>query len=166
MKIAHLLSILRLLTLGAHVAAADPLGGSGGFTGTYFTSPTPPAAEILQIHGDGTAILTTSDQVTVGAGGLTFSDSIGSWRALGPRRLSARFLNLNFAGTIPSATYAGAAVVDYIYQFSANFSTINVTCEGKIFAPGVDPLDPSSTPFITFDCSNLSGHPYRRVQVP
>ena len=166
MKIVNLLSILGLLTLGAHVAAADPPGGSALFTGTYFTSPTPPAAEILQIHGDGTAILTTSDQVTVGAGGLTFSDSIGSWRAIGGRRLSARFLNLNFAGTIPSATYAGAAVVDYVYQFSSNFSTIDVTCNGKIFAPGVDPLNPASTPFITFDCSNLTGHPYHRVQVP
>src|ERR1700710_1626586 len=132
MKIAHLLSILGLLTLGAHAAAADPDGNHDNFTGTYFTSPTPPAAEILQIHSDGTAILTTSDQVTVGAGGLTFSDSIGSWRALGGRKLSARFLNLNFAGTIPAATYAGAAVVDYIYQFSTNFNTITVTCDGKI----------------------------------
>jgi hypothetical protein len=166
MKIAHLLSILGLLAFGANVAAADPPGNHDDFTGTYFTSPTPPAAEILQIHGDGTAILTTSDQVTVGAGGLTFSDSIGSWRAIGPRKLSARFLNLNFAGVVPSATYAGAAVVDYVYQFSANFSTINVTCQGRIYAPGVNPLDPVSTPFITFDCSNLSGHPYRRVAVP
>lgn len=166
MKIAHLLSILGLLTLGAHVAAADPGVNHDNFTGTYFTSPTPPAAEILQIHSDGTAILTTSDQVTVGAGGLTFSDSIGSWKAIGGRKLSARFLNLNFGGTVPSATFAGTAVVDYVYQFSANFNTINVTCEGKIFEPGVDPLNPGSTPFITFDCSNLTGHPYRRVQIP
>ncbi len=166
MKLIRLFSILGLLILGTHVAAADTAGGNNNFTGTYFTSPTPPAAEILQIHGDGTAILTTSDQVTVGAGGLTFSDSIGSWKAIGGRRLAARFLNLNFAGTIPSATFAGTAVVDYVYQFSSNFSTINVTCEGKIFAPGVDPLNPTSIPFITFDCSNLTGHPYRRVQVP
>lgn len=166
MKIASLLSILGLLILGADLEAAEPSLNHDAFTGTYFTSPTPPAAEILQIHSDGTAILTTSDQVTVGAGGLTFSDSIGSWRALGGRKLSARFLNLNFAGTIPAATYAGAAVVDYIYQFSSNFTTITVTCDGKIFAPGVDPLNPTSTPFITFDCSNLTGHPYHRVQVP
>jgi hypothetical protein len=104
--------------------------------------------------------------VTVGAGGLTFSDSIGSWRAIGGRRLSARFLNLNFARVVPSATYAGAAVVDYVYQFSSSFNTINVTCQGKIFAPGVNPLNPASTPFVTFDCSNLTGHPYTRVQVP
>jgi len=163
MKVARLLLIFGLLTLCTKTVAADPPVNHDAFTGTYFTSPTPPAAEILQIHGDGTAILTTSDQVTVGAGGLTFSDSIGSWRAIGPRQLSARFLNLNFAGTIPSATFAGTAVVDYVYQFSASFSTITVTCQGRIFAPGVNPLDPSSTPFITFDCSNLNGHPYQRV---
>jgi len=56
--------------------------------------------------------------------------------------------------------------VDYVYQFSASFDTITVTCDGRIFAPGVNPLDPSSTPYITFDCSNLDGHPYQRVQVP
>lgn len=164
MKRYYPVAILGLLALGASFASADTPGGdTSGFTGTYYATPTP-QAEILQIHGDGTAILTTSDQVTVGAGGLTFSDSIGSWRAIGPRKLSARFLNLNFAGVIPAATFAGTAVVDYIYQFAANFNTITVTCQGKIFAPGVDPLDPSSIPFITFDCSNLNGHPYRRVQ--
>src|SRR5262249_24877498 len=140
MKIARLLSILGVLALGASVAADTP-AGSARFTGTYFTSPVPQAAEILQLHGDGTAILTTSDQVTVGAGSLTFSDSIGSWTAIGPRKLSTRFLNLNFAGVVPTATFAGTAVVDYVYQFAANFNTIAVTCQGKIFAPGVDPLD-------------------------
>jgi hypothetical protein len=35
MKIVNLLSILGLLTLGAHVAAADPPGGSDNFTDTY-----------------------------------------------------------------------------------------------------------------------------------
>jgi len=166
MKRFYPLAILGLLALGVSLAPADaPAGSTVDFTGTYYATPTP-QAEILQIHNDGTAILTTSDQVTVGAGGLTFSDSIGSWRAIGARKLSARFLNLNFAGTVPTATFAGTAVVDYVYQFAANFNTISVTCQGKIFAPGVDPLDPNSTPFITFDCSNLAGHPYRRVKVP
>jgi hypothetical protein len=41
-----------------------------------------------------------------------------------------------------------------------------VTCLGRIFAPGVDPLGSGSTPYITFDCTNLDGHPYQRVQVP
>jgi hypothetical protein len=63
MKLTHLLSILALLTLGTHLAAADPPGKSKDFAGTYFAS-LPERAEILQLHEDGTAGMTLSDQVT------------------------------------------------------------------------------------------------------
>ena len=91
------LAILGLLTLGASAASADTpanTGGGGGdsndFAGTYLAS-LPTRAEILQLHADGTAEITLSDQVTSGAGGLTFSDSLGSWKIAGPRKLTARF---------------------------------------------------------------------------
>ena len=109
MKWFYPLAILGLLALGAPAASADSAGG-GDFTGTYLAS-LPTRSEILQIHADGTAEITLSDQVTSGAGGLTFSDSLGSWKVAGPRRLTARFLNLNFAGT----DFSGNAVVDYVY---------------------------------------------------
>src|SRR3954452_7526123 len=131
MKVARLLTIPALLALGASPAMAD--GGRGDFTGTYLAS-LPERAEILQLHQDGTAEITLSDQVTSGAGGFTFSDSLGSWKVAGPRKLTARFLNLNFDVTTPAATFSGTAVVDYVYQFSANFRTIATTCQGKIFA--------------------------------
>lgn len=154
------LSILALLALGASLAAAD--GGRDEFTGTYLAS-LPDRAEILQLHQDGTAEITLSDQVTSGAGGFTFSDSFGSWKITGPRKLTARFLNLNFDVTAPAATFSGTAVVNYEYQFSANFRTIAVTCRGKIFPPGQDPFNPSSTPVTTFDCSYLNGFLYKRM---
>jgi hypothetical protein len=75
MKRIHLLALPGLLALGASLAAAD--GGGGDFTGTYLAS-LPQRAEILQLHQDGTAEITLSDQVTSGAGGFTFSDSLGS----------------------------------------------------------------------------------------
>jgi len=65
MKQRHLLSILALLACGASLAAAEPPGG--GFTGTYIAT-LPERAEILNLHGDGTAEITLSDQVTAGAG--------------------------------------------------------------------------------------------------
>jgi hypothetical protein len=161
MKRFYPFAILALLALGASPAPADTAGDSSDFTGTYLAS-LPERAEILQLHSDGTAEITLSDQVTAGAGGLTFSDSLGSWKVAGPRKLSARFLNLNFAGT----NFSGTAVVDYVYLFGANFRTIAASCQGKIFPPGVDPFDPRSTPAVEFDCSYLSGHPYKRVQAP
>ena len=160
MKMVNLFSLLGLLTFGASLAAADT-PGSSDFTGTYLAS-LPTRAEILQLHGDGTALITLSDEVTAGAGGFTFSDSLGSWKVAGPRKLTARFLNLNFDVTGPPA-FSGTAVVDYVYQFSANFRTIAVTCTGKIYAPGVDPFNPSSIPYVEFDCSYLNGFLYKRM---
>ncbi len=160
MKLIHLLTIPGLLVLGASLAAAD--AGRGDFAGTYLAS-LPQRAEILQLHQDGTAEITLSDQVTSGAGGFTFSDSLGSWKVAGPRKLTARFLNLNFDVTTPAATFSGTAVVDYVYQFSANFRTIAVTCQGKIFPSGADPFSPTSTPYVEFDCSYLNGFVYQRM---
>ncbi len=155
MKFARPLTIPVLLSLAAGPAMAD--GGSGDFTGTYIAS-LPTRAEILQIHQDGTALITLSDEVTSGAGGFTFSDSFGSWKIAGPRKLTARYLDLDFDVTGPPA-FSGTAVVDYVYQFSANFKTIATSCQGKIFPPGVNPFNPASVPVTTFDCSYLNGFP-------
>jgi len=162
MKLISLLSTLGLLVLGASLAAAD--GGSGDFTGTYLAS-LPTRAEILQLHQDGTALITLSDEVTSGAGGFTFSDSLGSWKIAGPRKLTARYLNLNFDVSGPPA-FSGTAVVDYVYQFSANFKTMAASCQGKIFPPGADPFNPHSVPVTTFDCSYLNGFLYQRMPLP
>jgi len=152
------LAFIALLAVGAPPAALADTGHGHDFAGTYLAS-LPTRAEILQLHADGTAEITLSDQVTSGAGGLTFSDSLGSWEVAGPRTLTARYLNLNFAGT----DFSGTAVVDYVYQFGADLTTIAASCQGKIFAPGVDPFNPNSVPIVTFDCSYLTGHPYHRM---
>lgn len=164
MKTALLLSTLALFTFGARLAAEASDHG-GGFAGTYIAT-LPERAEILQLQQDGTAGITLSDQVTSGAGGFTFSDSLGSWKRTGPRRLVARFVNLNFDVTAPAATYSGAAVVDYVLQFAPNLRTFAASCQGKIFPPGEDPFDPGSVPVTTFDCAYLDGFLYRRVPLP
>src|SRR5262245_24153834 len=120
-----LLSLLGLFAFGAGLAAADD------FAGTYMAT-LPERAEILQLHRDGTAAMTLSDEVTSGAGGFTFSDSFGSWKIAGPRTLSARFVNLNFDVTgVPA--YTGAAVVDYTLQFAPTFQTFTASCQGRIY---------------------------------
>jgi hypothetical protein len=164
MKIMPLLSILSLLTFGASLAA-EASGPGGDFAGTYIAT-LPERAEILQLHRDGTAGMTLSDQVTSGAGGFTFSDSFGSWKRTGARRLRARFVNLNFDVTGPDATYSGMAVVDYVLEFAPNRRTFAASCLGKIYATGEDPLDPASTPVAEFDCAYLDGFLYQRVPLP
>jgi hypothetical protein len=83
-------------------------------------------------------LITLSDEVTSGAGGFTFSDSLGSWKVAGPRKLTARFLNLNFDISGPPA-FSGTAVVDYVYQLSENFRTIAASSQGKIVQPQLGP---------------------------
>ena len=161
MKLRHLFSILVPLALCASLATAEAPGGGSGFTGTYIAT-LPERAEILQLHRDGTAEITLSDQVTAGAGGFTFSDSFGSWKVAGPRTLTARFVNLNFDVTgIPA--YTGAAVVDYTLQFAPTFQTFSASCQGKIYPTGQDPFDPGSIPSVEFDCAYLDGYLYKRV---
>jgi hypothetical protein len=154
-----------LLGLAAVAAQAATDHRPADLAGTYIAT-LPDRAEILQLHRDGTAGMTLSDQVTSGAGGFTFSDSFGSWRRSGPRRVSLRMVNLNFDVTGPAATYSGPAVVDYVLEFGPGFRSFAATCQGEIFPPGVDPLDPDSVPVATFDCAYLDGFLYQRVPVP
>ena len=153
--------LLLALISSAHAAAAEPPSQGNDYAGTYIAT-LPERAEILQLHRDGTAEITLSDQVTAGAGGFTFSDSFGSWKITGPRTLSARFVNLNFDVTGPPA-YTGAAVVDYTLQFAPTFQTFSASCRGKIYPTGQDPFDPGSTPYVEFDCAYLNGYLYKRV---
>ncbi len=164
-KLAALLGGLALSAFGADRALADGPGNSNDFAGTYLDS-LPERAEIMHLHADGTAGMTLSDQVTSGAGGFTFSDSLGSWKVIGPRHLSARMVNLNFdlTGAVPA--YSGAAVVDYDIHFAPNLKTFTASCQGKIYPTGTNPFDAGAVPFAEFDCAYLDGHPYRRVPLP
>lgn len=162
LPILLLAGILVLAAVAVARSAAGSAGDGGDVTGTYVAT-LPDRAEILQLHRDGTAGMTLSDQVTSGAGGFIFSDSFGSWRRSGPRRVEARMVNLNFDVTGPAATYSGAAVVDYVLEFEPGFDAFAASCDGAIFAPGDDPLDPASIPVATFDCAYLAGFLYQRV---
>jgi len=158
MKVLYLLPVL---VLAPALALAEAPPNAGDFAGTYIAT-LPERAEILQLHRDGTAEITLSDQVTAGAGGFTFSDSFGTWTIAGPRTLTARFVNLNFDVTgVPA--YTGAAVVDYTLQFAPTFRTFSASCAGKIYPTGQDPFAPGATPYVEFDCAYLNGFLYKRV---
>lgn len=153
---------LLLVLAGTGPLAAAPPNPRDRFAGTYVAS-LPERAEILQIHRDGTVEQTLSDQVTAGAGGFTFSDSLGSWKVTGPRTLSARLVNLNFDLTGSAPAFSGIAVVDFTLQFAPSFRTFTASCQGKIYPPGQDPFAPTVPPSVEFDCAYLNGFHYQRV---
>ena len=163
--LASLASVSLASVIAAGSAFADGPGEGGDFVGTYYES-LPDRAEIMHLNAGGTAGITLSDQVTSGAGGFTFSDSMGSWRVTGNRRLSARFLNLNFDITGQAPTYSGMAVVDYDPHFAPNLRSFAASCAGKIYPSGQDPFAPGAVPVTEFDCAYLNGNPYRRMPLP
>ena len=159
------IGVLALSPFVADRSQASGPGNADDYVGTFYAALAD-RAEILHIHADGTAGITLSDQVTAGAGGFTFSDSMGSWRVTGNRRLSARFLNLNFDVTGQAPTYSGMAVVDYDLQFAPNLRSFAASCAGKIYPSGQDPFAPGAVPVTEFDCAYLNGNPYRRMPLP
>lgn len=163
-KMVAMIGVLGASGIAASRALADSPANAERFVGTYIDT-LPERAEIMQLNKDGTAHMTLSDQVTFGAGGFIFSESLGSWRMSGPRQVSLRMTNLNFDITgLP--TYTGAAVIDYTLDFSPGFDTFSGSCYGRIFPTGTDPFAPGAVPFTEFDCAYLDGFPYRRVMAP
>ncbi|WP_437996014.1 hypothetical protein WMF26_33145 [Sorangium sp. So ce185] len=75
-------------------------------------------------------------------------------------------LNLNFDLTGAAPAFSGIAVVDYVLVFAPDKQTFTASCQGKIFATGVDPLDPGATPVTQFDCAYLNGYLYHRSPAP
>ncbi|WP_437596275.1 hypothetical protein WMF28_27225 [Sorangium sp. So ce590] len=162
----HLAATALVAAIGGLVANAGGAFAEGtDFSGTYVAS-LPDRAEIMHLHRDGTAGMTLSDQVTFGAGGFTFSDSLGSWRRAGDHTVSLRTLNLNFDLTGAAPAFSGIAVVDYVLVFAPDKDMFTASCQGKIFATGVDPLDPGATPITEFDCAYLDGYTYHRSPAP
>ena len=163
--VASLASVALVSVIAAGRAFAEGPGEGVDFTGTYYAS-LPERAEILHLNAGGTAGITLSDQVTSGAGGFTFSDSMGSWRVTGPRHVKARFMNLNFDLTGVAPAYTGFAVVDYELEFAQDKKSFQGSCQGKIYATGQDPFAPGATPLVEFDCAYLDGFPYRKLPTP
>jgi hypothetical protein len=63
---------------------------------------------------------------------------------VGPRKLEATVLDFDFDPL--TGNFFGTAIAAYQLSFGKDFETLSGEVEGKIFAAGVDPLDPSNTP--------------------
>jgi hypothetical protein len=49
---------------------------------------------------------------------------------------------LDFIHDLSGGTFLGTTGAHYVLEFGKGFQTVEGTVEGKIFAPGVDPLQP------------------------
>ncbi|MGR3302582.1 MAG: hypothetical protein ACUZ8I_08795 [Candidatus Scalindua sp.] len=110
----------------------------------------------------GTYLLTEADEggsriVTITADGgwfgihsfqfdIKFSNQQGVWKETGERKITVRTLDFNSL-----KDGVGSALFRFTVEFDNAYQQVSGTLTGKIFPPGVDPLDPVAVPIKTFN---------------
>ena len=110
--------------------------------GTYLVAREPDAgtSRILTIFADGNLSSIQSIQFNGGAAGGGFSNQQGVWKRVGTREIRSTILDLSY--DFQTGEFLGMAVASYDLQFDKTFQTVTGTVEGKIFSPGIDPMNP------------------------
>ena len=75
----------------------------------------------------------------------TFSNQQGSWKQTGERKITARTLNFTLLDD-----GVGSSRFNFTVEFDNAFQQVSGHLTGKMFSPGVDPLDPVAVPIRTF----------------
>ena len=142
-------------------ALAEQEGGLGDkIAGTYL-SVLPDRSQVLQINQDGNLSFIFSIQFS-SAGVLgSFSNTLGSWKKTGQREITATTVDLTFqSGT---GLFIGTAATTYIVKFDQKFQTGTVTCEGRVFPPGVDPFAIGAIPIANSEFTCGQGIEFHRI---
>ncbi len=150
------LTVLATFLISGQVSPslADDEGGLGKKSAGTYLAVQDDAAQILQISEDGNLSVIFSIQFSGGALDNLFSETLGSWKKTGKREITARTVSLNFERG--DGTFVGVATATFLIKFDKKFQTANVTCEGAVFPPGVNPiLDPEQIPLVEFTCGDL-----------
>ncbi len=132
--------------------AGDQGGLGRKIAGTYLAVQDG-EAQALQISEDGNLSIIISIQFSGGVGEVLFSNTLGSWKKTGRREITARVVNLNFVSGV--GMFAGVATATYLIKFDKKFQAANVTCEGALFDPSVNPIRDSDPPLFEFTCGDL-----------
>jgi hypothetical protein len=120
--------------------------------GTYLVArdPAEGPSRILTIYADGNLSSIQSIQFSEGAGPegfVGFSDQQGAWEKAGDQQIEATVLD--FIHDLSEGAFLGTTVAHYVLEFHQDFQIVEGTVEGKIFAPGVNPLRPGEAAPIT-----------------
>lgn len=111
--------------------------------GTYLATPQPVdgPSRILNIFADGNLTSIQSIQFAGDAlSGDWFSNQHGTWKRVGKFEIVAIVLDLAYAPL--TGEFLGTTIAHYNLQFDKMLQTVTGSVKGKIFPPGVDPLNP------------------------
>ena len=166
-----LIAVATFLVSGqAGRALADEEAGLGDKVAGTYLAVTKNGATILQISRDGNLSSILSIQFTGGVIDESFSNTLGSWKKTGTREITATTVDLNFqSGPGQSGpVFIGVAATTNIMKFDQKFQTGTMTCQGRIFPPGVDPFQPNpkaSIPNSEFTCGGPQGIEFHRIPI-
>ncbi len=74
-----------------------------------------------------------------------FSNQQGVWKKTGKRKITVR--TLNFSSLEDGV---GSSLFSFTVEFDKTYQQVSGELSGKLFSPGVDPLDPVAVPIKTF----------------
>ncbi len=152
MKLQRIFSVYTLVTISVFIflsvlcsneAWADKSDYDIGklIAGTYLlTEDDGGGSRIATITADGNWFGIHSYQ-----SGNKFSNQQGVWKKRGDREITAR--TLNFSSLKDGV---GSSLFSFTVKFNKTCRLVNGKFSGKLFPPGVDPLDPLAVPIRTF----------------
>ena len=140
-----ILSVFLLLSvLYSNDAIAEKNDSAIGekIAGTYLlTEDDEGGSRIVTITADGNWLGIHSYQFDI-----KFSNQQGIWKKIGERKITAR--TLNFTSLKDGV---GSSLFSFTVEFDNVYQQVCGKLSGKMFPPGVDPLDPVAVPIRTFN---------------
>jgi hypothetical protein len=136
-------ALLFLFVLSSNEAKANKNDSAIGerIAGTYLlTEDDNGGSRIVTITADGGWFGIHSYQFDI-----KFSNQQGLWEKTGKRKITVR--TLDFTSLKDGV---GSALFRFTVEFGNAYQQVNGELSGKIFPPGVDPLDPVAVPIKTF----------------
>ncbi len=109
--------------------------------GTYLlTEDDDGGSRIVTITADGNWLGVHSYQLD-----NKFSNQQGVWKEIGKRKIAAEVINFSLL-----KDGVGSSLFSFIIEFDKAYHQVSGELLGKLFLPGVDPLDPVAIPIKTF----------------
>jgi hypothetical protein len=130
--------------------------------GTYLVTRQPEdgPSRILNIFADGN--LTSIQSTQIGGAAIasdSFSDQQGTWKRVGQDAIDATVLDLTYKAI--TGEFVGIAIARYHLQFDKSLQTVTGEVKGKIFSPGIDPLNPGEIKPIAEFSDSFQAHRVR-----
>jgi hypothetical protein len=137
-------TLLFLFVISSSNAEVDKNDSAIGekIAGTYLlTEDDDGGSRIVTITADGNWLGIHSFQLDI-----KFSNQQGVWEKTGKRKITVRTLDF-----FSSKDGVGSALFNFTVEFDNAYQQVSGELSGKLFHPGVDPLDPVAVPIKTFN---------------